>query len=473
MLESSSQQDAILNTALAISGALLIAFLAVTRLSLAKTPKGCRKLGLPPGRSNLHDEYDPKYTLSVAENSIDETGRPGWRVKALFTYPIKSCAGIELDVADVVSTGFAFDRQFCFAEDLPPPTATTQSDPGTNWTARTLRDRDFNRLTLIRPEIWVPDPSASDYSLDLEEVKSNGVMVIYYPRVGHNILHSLFLYLGVHLNLITRENSYQIPLQPPPTPGRSNTYTTTPVKIWKDHPQAYDYGHHIPDSLHRFFTSHPYSQDRDQGRKRRRLTLFRVNPSNYRQIFRNAPRKNEIGFQPVTGFADAYPLHILNLTSVRDVASHCAYAIPSLSIRRFRANIILQGPDAFVEDTWKQIRISPPTWAPPPYFSAIEEKANNGAGEGTVIHTVCRTIRCKLPNVDPDTGIRHPAEPDKTLKGYRRIDPGDLTNACLGMQGVPALQEFRIRVGDAVSVLGTGEHRYIKMLAPGEVVEGV
>lgn len=33
--------------------------------------------------------------------------------------------------------------------------------------------------------------------------------------------------------------------------------------------------------------------------------------------------------------------------------------------------------------------------------------------------------------------------------------------------------ESQIRVGDAVSVLETGEHCYIKMLKPGEVVEGV
>lgn len=33
--------------------------------------------------------------------------------------------------------------------------------------------------------------------------------------------------------------------------------------------------------------------------------------------------------------------------------------------------------------------------------------------------------------------------------------------------------ESRIRVGDAVSILETGEHCYIKMLKPGEHVEGV
>ena len=69
----------------------------------------------------------------------------------------------------------------------------------------------------------------------------------------------------------------------------------------------------------------------------------------------------------------------------------------------------------------------------------------------------------QLPNVDPDTALRHPSEPDKTLKAFRCIDPGDHHNACLGMQLVPAKNErFRIRVGDRVEVLERGKHLYLK-----------
>jgi hypothetical protein len=41
------------------------------------------------------------------------------------------------------------------------------------------------------------------------------------------------------------------------------------------------------------------------------------------------------------------------------------------------------------------------------------------------------------------------------------------------MQLVPAVEEFRVCIGDEVVVLERGKHRYIKMLAPGEKVEGV
>ncbi|KAL4876656.1 hypothetical protein BJY04DRAFT_222834 [Aspergillus karnatakaensis] len=464
-------RDAVVtNTILAILGALGFAIYMVAQYNKRNySPKGCRKLGLSATQSHLHDEFHTKYNQGVPEDSIGEQGRPAWRVKALFTYPIKSCAGIELDEADIVATGFAFDRQFCFAEDVPPSNPSLQTEPlkksnGTNWTARTLRNRGFNRLALMRPEIWIPDPTVEGYSADLEEVKSKGVLVLYYPRVGRNAIHSSFLNLGISLGLIYHETSISVPLHP--FPDQESTYPLTPVKIWKDNPFAYDYSHHIPDSLHCFLNPSGSIQ-------RGRLTLFRVNSSHHREIYRNAPRKKDLGFQPTTGFADAYPLHILGLSSVRDVNAHCASAIPKLSIRRFRANIIVAGPGAFVEDDWKVIRISPSSTTSALSRNKDAKEVEEEEEEGVTIYTACRTIRCKLPNVDPETGFRHSSEPDKTLKAYRRIDRGDLTNACLGMQGVPAVRESRIRVGDKISVLETGEHCYIKMLAPGEVVEGV
>ncbi|KAE8330092.1 hypothetical protein BDV39DRAFT_202285 [Aspergillus sergii] len=421
-------------------------------------PKGCRKLGLPHHKTNLHDEYDPKYSQGVPEKHTNPEDKPSWRIKALFAYPIKSCAGIELDTADIVPTGFTYDRQFCFAEYITPKTSTNESQQA-HWTARTLRDGSLCRMALIRPEIWVPDPTAEDYSPELQEVQSQGVLVIHYPRVTAGIL-SLPVKLGIMLGLLSKELSVHVPFSPPQDSDQKSTYPLTPVKIWKDTPLAHDYGCHLPSSLHRFL---------DPDRTRGPLTLFRTNSSHHREIFRNAPRKEDLGFQPVTGFADAYPIHLLNIASVQDIAGKCKTDIPELSIRRFRANIIVQGPGAYEEDHWKRVRIVSPKTE-----SESESESESGAVAGAVeVYTACRTIRCKLPNVDPDTGVRHPVEPDRALKRWRRIDRGDLTNAALGMQVVPAVREFRVCVGDGIEVLETGEHCYIKMLKPGEKVEGV
>ncbi|KAL4927308.1 MOSC domain protein [Aspergillus undulatus] len=474
MLDTFTQQNAvIINTILAITGAILITICFATRKHTYK-PTGCRPLGLSPRKSNLSDEYDANYSYGAPVTSTDEDGRPAWRVKALFTYPIKSCKGVELDVAEVVSTGFTFDRLFCFAEAELIYSAVTQDGKAaaTNWVARTLRNRGFNKLALVRPEIWVPDKSVDGYTPELEEVRSQGLMVVYYPRVGRNALHSALIQAAIYLGLLSRETYFTVPLQPS-SPSSQNPKSESntpfvPVKIWKDKPLAYDYGVYIPPSFHRFVSPEKPSS--------KCLTLLRVSPTNTRQIYRNAPRKETLGFQPTTGFADAYPLHILSLSSVRDVNAHCAVDIPHLSIRRFRANVILQGPGKFEEDSWKVIRFSSSSPSSP---SAAETETGNwwnndeNENEGLIVHTACRTIRCKLPNVDPDTGFRHPTQPDRSLKAYRRIDQGDLTNACLGMQGVPAVREGRIRVGDRIEVLERGEHRYIKMLAPGEVMEGV
>lgn len=390
-------------------------------------PRGCRRLGLA-GESNLHDEFEAKYSHGVPRTQRDG-GQPSWRVKALFTYPLKSCGGIELAQSDVVPTGLKFDRQFVFAENGPD-----------GLICRTLRNAGFQRMALIHPEIWLPAPSSPDYDASLPEIKSQGVMLISFPRPTPAGLHGIFVKIAVSTGLLSARHSFRVPLHPDSS-SNSSSYPLVPVKIWKDKPLAHDYSIHLPKTLHKYLGFNPTNSP---------LRLFRSSECNTRDIYRNAPGKEEIGFQPTTAFADAYPIHLLNLASHRDVASRCATAIPRLSVRRFRANIIIQGPEAFAEDHWKRLDIA-----------------------GVEIHAACRTVRCRLPNVDPLTGTRHAVEPDRTLKAYRRIDDGDRTNACLGMQLVPALPEFVIRVGDEVGVLETGEHRYIKMLAPGEKVEGV
>lgn len=392
-------------------------------LRTPRSPRGCRRLGLPRHQSNLTDEFDPKFSAGHPSTS---QGTVPWRVKALFTYPVKSCRGIELQTAEVVSTGLKYDRQFVFAE---------QTAGG--WTCRTLRNAGYNRLARVQPEIWVPDPSKPDYDPSLPEILSQGVLVISYPRYIPTGLLGILARTGIALNLLSPREAFTVPL----TPSKDQNTPLVPVKIWKDTLQAHNYGHFLPPTFHKYMSHNPNHP---------KLTLLSASPFHTRDIYRNAPRKSKLGFQPTTTFADAYPIHLLNLSSHADVATKCTQTLPNLSIRRFRGNIIITGPAPFTEDGWKRILIG-----------------------GVEIHVACRTVRCKLPNVDPDSGVRHGAEPEATLKGYRRIDEGAPGYACLGMQLVPAVEAFEVSVGDEVSVLEVGEHRYIKLLEAGERVEGV
>jgi uncharacterized protein YcbX len=154
----------------------------------------------------------------------------------------------------------------------------------------------------------------------------------------------------------------------------------------------------------------------------------------------NAPRKETLGYQPSIGFADSYPVHLPHLASVRDVAIKVKENIPSFSARRFRPNILLTGPPAYDEGDWKRIRI--------------------GAEE---LYCACHTLRCKLPNVDPDSPDRHAVQPDKTLRAFRCIDKGSPKNASLGLMLVPLEQEgATLKVGQGIVVLERGEHHFIK-----------
>ncbi|OJD18784.1 hypothetical protein AJ78_01191 [Emergomyces pasteurianus Ep9510] len=455
---------------------LLVYFEASSRRRAAREPKGCRKLGLRDF-SNLKDEENYGTNGRLKRSKQSDAGKGKIRIKALLAYPIKSCAVVEFNIADVVSTGMAYDRQFCFAEYVDAPASGARDaggkkqpdEPTGQWVFRTMRDLKYSRLALIRPEIWVPDPSSDTYSPKRPEVRSKGVLVINFPRIPSGTgLAPILLSIGMKLGLCSREESFHVPLHPPPSSIKNGTYPLRSVRIWKDSPMALDYGKHIPPSLLAFLAPS------------RPMTLFRVDPDHHRKIFRCAPRKEALGFQPTIGFADAYPLHMLGLASVREIAERTKYAIPSLSVRRFRPNIILEGSAAFEEDDWKRVRFVLGNRRQMPNKQQLEEgeqgeeknnlMADSNLGDtstnerdGVEVYTSCRTVRCRLPNVDPKTGVRHPVEPDKTLKSFRCIDAGDPNNACLGMQCVPAVEEFTLRVGDEVQVLEKGDHFYIKM----------
>ncbi|KAI5779446.1 MOSC domain-containing protein [Peziza echinospora] len=214
--------------------------------------------------------------------------------------------------------------------------------------------------------------------------------------------------------------------------GRSDEYYQSKfpmeeVKIWREVVPAYNLSTLLPStrSLPAFLGLKPGAA----------LALLRIPPSRPRMVYKCAPKPEEIGYQPQTGFADSYPLHIINLASVRDLNSRLDQGpggkpIPELSVRRFRANIIVEGPPAYAEDDWKVIKVG-----------------------GNTIHTSCRTTRCNLPNTNPDTGEKHPTEPAKTLKSYRCIDAGASLSACMGMQAVPVNLGGTIKVGDKVEVV--------------------
>ena len=103
------------------------------------------------------------------------------------------------------------------------------------------------------------------------------------------------------------------------------------------------------------------------------------------------------GYHPegkFTSFADAYPFLLLGESSMNDLN---ARSEKQFSIQRFRPNIVFSGGMPYQEDTIENFTINDIN------FTGLENCA-----------------RCKIPNVNPETGILGADnEPLKTLSKYR------------------------------------------------------
>ncbi|KAL1302178.1 hypothetical protein AAFC00_002609 [Neodothiora populina] len=414
---------------------------------------GCGRVGLL-SNSNLSDQYS-----SIHNGHGTAASSP--KVKALFVYPIKSCGIIELSETDVIATGFRYDRQFSFAQLHSEEVARAEDDTGVQsqpkykWTC--ITQRKVRQLSQIHTELWLPDQSSPEYSPDLEWVKSGGCLVCKFPFTPNLGFWNVFewqtlqdVWTIVEAKIAARSLSaepmvqFRLPLEPDAI--RSAKHSREIMHIWKDAPEAINVTSEIPPStlakLKSFFEmSNP-------------LALFMADPSKRRDVFRNAPTIEEAGYQPGTGFADAYPLTFMGLASVQDVASKIKRPQPfNLSALRFRANIYFTGGPPYVEDTWKKVRIGSLSY-----------------------HISSRTTRCELPNVDPETGNRDRQEPLRVLRKARAyVDEGAGPDPCLGMSAVPLLKAEnaceRLCVGDDIVVESTGEHYYIRMFPKGEPVK--
>ncbi|KAF2475693.1 uncharacterized protein BDR25DRAFT_253171 [Lindgomyces ingoldianus] len=412
---------------------LLLPFLALFILALSQReqpptpPPGCRKLGLQ-GKSNLSDQYSKKYSRGA-----DPSPENPWIVKALFIYPLKSCAGVELGESDVIRTGLKHDRQFTFGQyvtSLPSLDGKVESE----WNF--ITQRTFPRLAKVETEVWIPDPEAPGHSPDAEYVKSEGCLVVRFPFSpdADFSLDGLKAYGRILAARLSGKSEpvieFRVPFNPPKDRIKKMGYRSEKIKIWKDSPEAMNIGCEVPEDV---MAKLKYTLGVTNP-----LSLFRIDTSKYREVFKCAPKKKDVGFQTIIGMADSYPMHILNLASIHHVSCQLPRGYSPLNALRYRANVYVTGPPSFNEDDWARARIGDCTY-----------------------HISCRTTRCKLPNVDPETGLADRNEPGATMRKYRVIDKGS-QSPCLGMQVTP-LTEGVISVGDEIELLERGEHFFLKV----------
>ena len=135
------------------------------------------------------------------------------------------------------------------------------------------------------------------------------------------------------------------------------------------------------------------------------------------------PGKDRLG--DVLAFADGYPFMILSEASLADLNARLDEPLP---VDRFRPSFVVNGCDAFAEDTWKNLRV------------------------GTVnFRTGGPCARCIVTTTNQLTAERG-KEPLRTLAMYRR-DAEDPTDVNFGQNLIHETKSGTVRVGDAVELL--------------------
>ncbi|CAM3049700.1 MOSC domain-containing protein [Vibrio rarus] len=125
-------------------------------------------------------------------------------------------------------------------------------------------------------------------------------------------------------------------------------------------------------------------------------------------------------------FADGYPLLVISQGSLDELNRR---ASSPQSMAQFRTNLVIDGVDAFAEDSWEKIAIG-----------EVEFRVGKP----------CQ--RCVLTSVNPNTGEKMAAqEPTVTLSKFRANEKGAIF---FGMNLI-ALNEGVIELGDKLKILET------------------
>lgn len=297
------------------------------------------KLGVPQDESNLRDQLSvPKHE---AKNGIAA------RIQSLHIYPIKSCKGVELTEAKVLPKGLELDRLYTLTQKRPmrvPIAGSDEMEAVDGWEILTLRQ--IGLLANVIVDVWLPDPNKKSRLIGHVD---EGFLVVRFPWNSgglRGLLQTLAAKLSRGAKAVSQKE-FMLPLEfPRVVEIKAKGYTYEDVKVFSKSANALNMSTELPPELAEYLgATHP-------------VGLFRMDPSNRRQVFRCAPTKEDAGYQPTVDFQDGYPLHILSLNSVRALESKVNKDndITHLDARRFRPNIILSGLPAYDEDDWKAVR---------------------------------------------------------------------------------------------------------------------
>ncbi|CAG8898224.1 unnamed protein product [Penicillium egyptiacum] len=431
---------------------LLLSILSAVAVQCGNIHTTCRKLRhlqrLGLTMSNMADQYNPRFCLPPG-TTID--GPP--RIKAIYLHPIKSCGPVEVDRALLTKTGFMYDRCFAFA------TKTVNSDDTAASKWRFISQRTKPVMSQIKADLWLPHKYSNPQD---PLVQSGGCVVMTFEDPDLPSWTSRVETFFHTRNPFSRPQlSFIVPLNITAAQAKLKTFG-----IHRRDAKGLDIGGipSIAAALPKLkkFLGIPGEQS---------LTLFKCTPDTMTRTDRNLAPLKHIGSPALHGYTDQQPVNINSLSSVHAVSALLPTENQPLNALRFRANIWIANAPAYEEETWKRYRILQKSSGTQPRASVAP-----------AFSVVCRTSRCTMPNVNPETGSfdadtppahkkRGKPQPSTTLVQYRTVEMGN--KAALGYLGMHCVPEdsslksaenqeagLYIEVGDEIEVLERGSHLY-------------
>lgn len=155
------------------------------------------------------------------------------------------------------------------------------------------------------------------------------------------------------------------------------------------------------------------------------VRLVRAGAKFSRPVTKSAARPGDL-----VHFGDAEPLLLISQASLDHLNDRIqAAGGESVPMDRFRPNIVIEGCDAFAEDTWPHLHIGP-----------------------VVLRNGGLCARCIVTTTDQLTGARG-KEPLRTLATFRRdlLDPTDVN---FGVNLIHETKSGTVQIGDIVAAVG-------------------
>jgi len=311
------------------------------------------------------------------------------QVSKILIHPIKSCRGTSVQSCRYTPEGLENDRRFCIIEAH---------------THKLITAREVGKMVLITPRIEVDENSPH-----------GGVLSVSFPEDS-----------GCE--------SFSVPLRP--------------VEEKWQRLSDIDFTYGIP-VIDGFICESESSSGRSPSAI---LSEYFERPVHL-AVKGNKPRPCDAtdlfpSLKATAWYQDGYPLLVLSEESINvlheEIRSRVGtqgiedqWSKQEFQIERFRPNVVLRGAGPFAEDSFEEISIG-----------ANPEIAGTAPG----ILLVSKCVRCLLPNVSPDTGVRDKAVPYKVLMKFRiGLDRKNKMSPCVGCHGVP-LESGLIEVGNSVTV---------------------